>query len=211
VRIALLVCMVACLALGCGELGELRLRARLGDSGAQFRLAERLEKGDGIAADPARAARWYRAAAAQGRAPAQVELAQEARGYLLATGQGTPEDPAAAARWYRAAAEQGSPLAQHYLGHLYRTGRGVPRDAERARRWSERAARQGYAPACRRLGYAYYWGEGLPRDFVLSHAWFRASGESLEASGMLKRLFVLLTEDERARAERLARRLVHGL
>jgi TPR repeat protein len=96
-------------------------------------------------------------------------------------------------------------VAQHYLGHLHATGRGVPRDAERAWRWMQRAARQGHAPACRRLGYAYYRGEGVARDFVLSHAWFRASGDSLEASGMLKRLFVLLTEEERMRAERWLR------
>ena len=119
--IALRVCMVAFLALGCGELEELRLRARLGDSSAQFRLAERLEKGAGVAADPARAAYWYRRAAQDGSAWHAWHL-----GRIHRRGIGVARDDSEAARWFEVAARQGVSIAQQALSGLYATGQGVP-------------------------------------------------------------------------------------
>jgi len=46
--------------------------------------------------------RWYRLAADQGFAFAQVNL-----GFLYANGRGVPQDDAEAARWFRQAAEKG--------------------------------------------------------------------------------------------------------
>ena len=52
--------------------------------------------------DDAEAVRWYRLAADQGHADAQVFL-----GLKYANGEGVVEDDAEAVRWYRLAADQG--------------------------------------------------------------------------------------------------------
>ena len=69
----------------------------------------------------AEAAKWYRKAAEQGDALAQLSL-----GSLYEQGQGVPQNYAEAAKWYRKAAEQGDALAQLSLGSLYEQGQGVP-------------------------------------------------------------------------------------
>ena len=57
---------------------------------------------------------WYRKAADQGYAVAQVIL-----GWHYHTGEGVPQDDAEAARWYRLAADQGDAVAQVILGCVY--------------------------------------------------------------------------------------------
>ena len=74
--------------------------------------------------DDAEAVRWYRLAAEQGDASAQLDL-----GVMYATGEGVPQDAAEAVRWFRLAAEQGDASAQFNLGVRYDTGEGVPQDA----------------------------------------------------------------------------------
>jgi RHS repeat-associated protein len=79
--------------------------------GAQTALGELTERGLGVPADPARAARWYRKAAYAGFASAQAHL-----GRLYRDGVGEARDPQEAARWFELAAAQGHPAAQRALG-----------------------------------------------------------------------------------------------
>ena len=72
--------------------------------------------------DPARAVAWYRFAAKQNHAAAQLSL-----GLAYANGAGVTRDYGEAARWFRAAADQGVVTAQYDLGALYADGRGVTR------------------------------------------------------------------------------------
>jgi TPR repeat protein len=81
---------------------------------------------------------WYRKAAEQGIADAQVNL-----GNMYASGQGVPQDYAAAVSWYRKAAEQGYAGAQYNLGQMYRKGQGVPQDYVTAHMWFNLAAAAG--------------------------------------------------------------------
>src|SRR5579862_8228042 len=78
----------------------------------------------------ARAATWYKRAAEQGDAKAQVEL-----GGLYQVGWGVPPDDERAASWFRKAAEQGSAEGAMYLGALYERGDGVTKDHAEAVRW----------------------------------------------------------------------------
>lgn len=80
-------------------------QAAAGDPEAQFYVGQIYEKGLGAAADPARAAAWYRKAAEQDYHPAQVGL-----GYLYESGSGVEQDAAEALRWYRRAAGAGEDL-----------------------------------------------------------------------------------------------------
>uniref|UniRef100_UPI00260B7424 tetratricopeptide repeat protein n=1 Tax=uncultured Neisseria sp. TaxID=237778 RepID=UPI00260B7424 len=59
--------------------------------------------GLGVRQDDAQAVQWYRRAAEQGHAQAQVLL-----GVMYENGQGVRQDYAQAAQWYRRAKEQGA-------------------------------------------------------------------------------------------------------
>ena len=94
--------------------------------------------GDGVPQDHAEAARWFRGAAEQGYAEAQLNL-----GLMHYHGEGVPQDYAEAALWYRRAAEQGRAVAQSNLGSMHYHGEGVPQDYAEAARWLTKAAEQG--------------------------------------------------------------------
>lgn len=99
-------------------------RAEQGDAKSQFDLGNVYLSGMSVLPqDHGKAARWYRLAAEQGHADAQVLL-----GTLFDSGLGVPVDHGEAAGWYRRAAEQGHVDAQHSLGTAYILGRGVPQD-----------------------------------------------------------------------------------
>ena len=100
--------------------------------------------------DEAEAVKWYRAAAEQGQAEAQFNLAGCYR-----NGWGVPKDEAEAVKWYRAVAEQGDVEAQSILGlgYLLNTwGEGV--DLAEAEKWLRLAAEQGDEPSQKALKQA---------------------------------------------------------
>ena len=74
-------------------------------------------EGRGVPQDAAEAFRWFRLAAEQGHASAQVLL-----GAMYATGRGVPQDEAEAVRWYRLSAEQGHATAQYNLWFMCERG-----------------------------------------------------------------------------------------
>ncbi len=109
--------------------------ASAGEAEAQYYLGHLHAKGEGVARDPGRALRWFRAAAEQGEPYGQFALA-----YVYEHGLGVAPDAAAAVRWYRAAAVQGNQAARNNLGLMYEQCRGVARDFVRAFAWYARAA-----------------------------------------------------------------------
>ncbi len=76
------------------------------------------------------AAKWFRRAAEQGYARAQLNL-----GILYHDGDGMPQDDKEAVRWARLAAEQGFAPAQRILGVVYEYGQGVAQDYVQAHMW----------------------------------------------------------------------------
>ena len=93
------------------------------------------------------AAKWYRKAAEQGHAIAQLKL-----GVMRLIGQGVPKDDKEAAKLIRKAAEQGEAMAQYTLGVLYAKGLGVPEDNVTAYAWVNIAAANGDAKAKKNRG-----------------------------------------------------------
>jgi len=91
--------------------------------------------GVGVPQNYAEAARWYRRAAEQGHADAQLKL-----GHMYKDGVGVPQDRAEALRWYGRAAERGYAYAQLNLGSMYKYGVGVPQDFVLAHKWYNLAA-----------------------------------------------------------------------
>jgi hypothetical protein len=81
---------------------QVRMFAEHGNAPAQDRLGFMYANGDGVARDPAAAARWYRAAATQGFTAAQFTL-----GLIYAEGDGVPRDEVEALVWFDLAARAG--------------------------------------------------------------------------------------------------------
>ena len=122
--------------------------------------------------DNAEASAWYRKAADQGDAVAQVNL-----GVMYGLGRGVAKDFAQAADWFRRAAEQGNAIAQLNLARAYQSGQGVAPDSEQAVAWYRKAADQGLARAQFSLGDAYEGGQGVTQDAALAVFWYRKAAE----------------------------------
>ena len=131
-----------------------RVGAALGDAGAQFMLAQCLQRGVGVPTpDRAGAFALFTAAYAQDHPSALYEL-----GNCYGLGMGVTRDmPRAVSLWKRALAHpeclsNAAGLAAHNLGAAYWTGNdGVPRDRELAARYWRQAAALGYESAEREL------------------------------------------------------------
>lgn len=80
----------------------LRIRAKNGDSEAQYEMGWRRAIGMGLAPNDSEALRWLRSAAEQGH-----RLAQNNLGARYATGDGVERDAVEAYFWFSQAAEQG--------------------------------------------------------------------------------------------------------
>ena len=98
--------------------------ASAGRGRSENNLGFMYSNGRGVPQDDAEAVRWYRLAAEQGEAGAQVQP----RVCMYSNGRGVSQDDAEAVRWFRLAAEQGKAGAQNNLGVMYSNGRGVPQD-----------------------------------------------------------------------------------
>jgi TPR repeat protein len=109
---------------------------------ALYRAGEMIERGRGVQADPAAAARYYQIAAKAGNPDAQFALAE-----LYRKGNGLAADPAEAERWYAAAVKSyagaDNARAQERLGQMYLDGRGVPKDVMQGVLLLERVAQEG--------------------------------------------------------------------
>jgi TPR repeat protein len=157
--------------------------------------------------DYATALRLWQPLAEQGDAMAQHALA-----LMYTNGEGVPQDFREAVRWYRLAAEQGYSSAQYILGRMYDHGEGVPQDHAEAAKWYRLAAEQGELLSQTGLGVLYANGRGVPQDYVLAHMWFNLAAAHGSESGRTYRDNVakLMTPDQIAEAQRLAREAVRG-
>jgi len=72
-----------------------------------------------VAQGSGEAVKWFRLAADQGHADAQVKL-----GWAYAAGEGVAKDPIEAVKWFRKATEQGNAGAQFNLGVMFLKGDG---------------------------------------------------------------------------------------
>jgi len=112
-------------------------RAYRAEAKFQLLLGHKYEHGDGVPANPAKAASWYLKAAEQNLAPAQYQL-----GRMYASGQGVRFDLAEAFRWFHQAAVQDYALAQNRIGVMYQKAEGVAADPVEALKWYTLAARR---------------------------------------------------------------------
>lgn len=119
-------------------------RAQAGDHRAQVQVARYYLSGQGVAADPAEAVRWFRAAAEGGRVEGMKWLAD-----LYFSGTGVERDDAAGLSWLQQAALAGDTDARFLLGKLYWQGQRTPRDPVAAWAWLRLAADKTPQPGSR--------------------------------------------------------------
>jgi TPR repeat protein len=112
----------------------LTLASEKGQPVAQYRLGSLYEHGQGVAADPIKAAHWYALSATQGNRKAM---------HNLAVFYASRKDMADAARWFAKAAALGLPDSQFNLAILYERGAGVPQSLAEAFKWYAIAAAAG--------------------------------------------------------------------
>jgi len=119
-----------------------------GDVASCASFARALERGDGVAANPAKAARLFEGACAAGNGDACARL-----GSMLRLGRGVARDDRRAETLLTNACDRGSARACGELGALLvEGGQGVPRDPARARVLLKTACDGGYAEACAGAG-----------------------------------------------------------
>jgi hypothetical protein len=140
----------------------LRPFADAGDPRAQNAIGEMLLAGKaGAPRNEAEAIAWFRKAAFQGFARAQVNL-----GFMLERNDGIAAKAAKkeAAHWYHRAAVQGFAPGQHHLARLYATGDGLSRDLAQAVFWYTKAINQHYALSQLAFGLMRRDGIGITRN-----------------------------------------------
>ena len=162
--------------------------------------------GQGLGRDDAEALRWYRKAAEQGNAYAQMDL-----GSMYLDGRGVGQDPAEADRWFKRAldwlqdaAERGEAIAQWRLAVMYANALGVEWDDGKAVDWARRAALQGFRAAQLFLGNVYSMGQGVDQNYESAVAWFLRAAEqnSVEAMRNLGYIYERMSEPNDAEATR---------
>jgi localization factor PodJL len=121
--------------------------AEKGQAVAQYRLGTLYERGQGVAADPAKAAHWYEMAANQGNRKAMHNLAVS---YASGANGGKKNMPEAA-RWFAKAAALGLSDSQFNLAVLYERGDGVPQSLLDAFKWYSIAAAAGDSESKQRM------------------------------------------------------------
>ena len=125
---------------------DLEKACEAGDVASCASFARAVERGDGVAANPAKAARLFEGACAAGDGDACARL-----GSMLRLGKGVAKDERRAETLLTNACDRGSAWACSELGVLLvEGGQGVPRDPARARALLKKACDGGYAEACAR-------------------------------------------------------------
>jgi TPR repeat protein len=142
------------------------------DPEARCDLAYMLENGYGVQEDKVKAVEYYRIAANQGFARAQVNL-----GYMYSNGYGVECDKAQAVKYYKMAADQGYTNAFTNLGFMASNGYGMAQDKKMAVRYYKKAAKRGYARGLCNLGYMYDYGYGVPHSKVLAAKYYSLAAE----------------------------------
>ena len=159
-------------------------RASDGDPSAQANIALCYER----LLQYAEAAKWYRKAADQNMAGAQISL-----GVLYQKGLGVGKDSAEAVKWWRMAAEAGYDGAQFNLGMAYKEGSGVAQNYSNAVRWFRKAAEQGLALAQFQLALTYRQGKGVDKDDSEAVKWYRRAAVQGDARAQHNLAFMYAT------------------
>lgn len=134
----LAVVLAAVPSLRADAISDLTAKATDGDAAAQYELADRLAKGDGVPKDAGEATKWYAKSGEQGNVAAQMKL-----GTLYIAGKQVRKDSSTAAMWFMLAADAGNAAAQTQIARMHMGGVGVAKDDVEAYKWATAAVAGG--------------------------------------------------------------------
>lgn len=133
-----------------------REMAEIGDADAQVSLGNSYLRGEGVAMNKKKAAKWFLLAAEQGNARGQLMI-----GTCYEKGDGVPLNIEEAVVWFWRSASQGDPCGEYKLALCYLYGRGVVKDLSKAVEWFGKAAEQAM------LRRNTIWGVAILKEWVL--------------------------------------------
>ncbi len=190
------------------DITSLLSSAENGNKDAQFSLAVKYHLGNGVAADPVKAAFWYEKAANAGHLGAMNNLAA-----LYYDGKGVKQDFNRAIELYKKISEAGDISGTASLAGMYMDGKGVPQDYNEAQRLYTIAAQRGYGSAQNAIGMMYKFGWGVPQNNIEAYAWWilAAGNGDTVASDNIKELRAKLSAGDVVQAEERAKQLAASL
>ncbi len=151
------------------ELATARAAADGGDAEAWTAYATLLANAPDGAADYQAAMTWFKRAATEGYAPAQVGI-----GKLYERGHGVTRDHHRAVDWFRTATRLSNDAEAHFkIGEAYFRGLGLPQDYGAAMEYYDRAASRGHAVAQFIIGSMFEAGWGVEKDHIKAWVWYR--------------------------------------
>ena len=153
-----------------------------GDPLALFEVAVRYTDGNGVQADRAEAAKWYKLAADRGFAPAQYRL-----GNMYEKANGVERNLAEAKRYYEMAARQGNAGAMHNLAVLLTSDAAGQPDYKAAADWFIKASDLGVRDSQFNLAILYARGSGVQQSLEESYKWFAIAARDGDADAAQKR------------------------
>ena len=172
------------IGLGCpidGEAYADLTGAVAGDRDAQYRLARRLDRGDGIPDDHRAATGWFGKAAEQGHVAAALEL-----NHRRHEGADIDADEAKIVAALGIVADKGDSDAMRALADMRIYGRGGPRDAAGGLGLLRRAAGTGSAAAMQDLATLFIGGApGIPENPKEGFRWLAEAGRHGNIAAML--------------------------
>jgi TPR repeat protein len=174
---------------------------------ASLALGEMYEAGQGTAANPSEAMKFYKKAADCGNGEAKFRI-----GLLYETGKGVGRNYAKAREWYTAAAGDRVSAAMYRVGYLHEKGLGVKANMKEAEKWYRKAADAGDSWSQLYFGDKCEHGRGVPVDLISAHVWYNLASKGMgseelwkKAKSAKERVALTLSAEDLARAEKMAR------
>ena len=130
---------------------------------------------------------WFKKAADQGLAAAQLELGQQ-----YTRGLHCDKDDRQAFEWFKKAAEQSHVQAEYMLADSYLTGRRVDQDDKKGIEWLFKAADHGLMEAQFLVGFLSFKGLGVDKDLNKAHKWFQKAADQGDIESQRQLGFIYL-------------------
>lgn len=172
------ICFLFCFSVA-SECQNLLLKAKNGNTEAQYELANQYYKGIGQIQSYSNAFVWYKRAAEKNHLASCYAL-----GTMYEEGKGCTQNQRLAFSYYIQAAERGNELSQLKVAKMFDEGEGVIENKSRAYLWYRICAERGDAFSCRRVGDFYFYGDVIGQDLVEAKYWYEKAAEQNEVYAM---------------------------
>ncbi len=185
-KILLGLCLLFCFGIG-AQCQNLLLKAKNGNTEAQYELATQYYKGIGQIQSYSNAFVWYKRAAEKNHLASCYAL-----GTMYEEGKGCTQNIRLAFSYYLQAAERGNELSQLKVAKMFDEGEGVIENKSRAYLWYRICAERGDAFSCRRVGDFYFEGDVIAKDLIEAKYWYEKAAEQKDIYAMQNLAYIYI-------------------